>query len=157
MMLTFFPSFAALSTFAKYSGIFACVSKLSIVLKDAATLGPITGRSVADPPQRIITSISSFIASISSKCFTSAPSVWILTLAGSLLVNTAFNSISSLRLIDCSTPRPMLPYPTIPILIFPIILPLFLMICRLILWPFLFTDINHFYCSFTVLHCLFCR
>ena len=48
-----FPSFAALSTFAKYSGIFACVSKLSIVLKEAATSGPITGRSVAEPPQRI--------------------------------------------------------------------------------------------------------
>ena len=122
IILTLFPAFAAASTFAKYSGIFACVSKLSIVQKFLATSGPITGRSVAEPPHRTITSISSFIDTISSKCFTSAPSVLIETVFGSLLVNTAFSSISSLRAIACSTPRPIFPYPTIPILIFSTIL-----------------------------------
>ena len=75
IILILFPFFEALSIAAKYSGIFAWVSKLSIVLKEAATSGPITGRSVAEPPQRIITSILSFIDAISSKCFTAALSV----------------------------------------------------------------------------------
>ena len=111
------PDFAALSTFAKYSGILAWVSKLSIVLKFWTIWGPITGRSVAEPPQSIITSILSFMDNMSSICFTSTPSVAIFTPEGSLLVNTAVSSISSLRAMAFSTPLPMLPYPTIPILI----------------------------------------
>ena len=51
------PAFAAASTFAKCVGIFACVSNESITLKSAAYLGVISGRSVAEPPQMISTSI----------------------------------------------------------------------------------------------------
>ena len=124
-----FPSFAAAFMFAKYSGILACVSKLSMVLKFLTNSGPITGRSVAEPPQRIITSTSPFKESTSSMCTFFTPSVKTFTVSGLRRVTTATNSMSSLRSIASSTPRPILPYPTIPILILLIIISPFISPC----------------------------
>ena len=109
---------AAESTFSKCSGILACVSKLSTTLNISANFGVCTGKSVALPPQRIITSILSFHCSTSSTEHTKAPSVNIDTLSGARLVNTATSSISGFCLIAHSTPLPRFPYPIIPILIF---------------------------------------
>src|SRR3546814_18361546 len=52
------PERAAASTAAQYSGIFACVSKLSTVLNKAANSGPCPGKSFLEPPHKITTSIS---------------------------------------------------------------------------------------------------
>lgn len=51
------PSLAALLTFSKCSGMRAWVSKLSITVKCLATIGVCSIKSVAEPPQRTITSI----------------------------------------------------------------------------------------------------
>ena len=59
-------SLATLSTFAKCSGIRACVSKESIQLKYLVTIGVCSIRSVAEPPQRTITSILPLKLGISS-------------------------------------------------------------------------------------------
>ena len=111
-------SFADLSTFSKCSGILACVSKLSTTLNIFAYFGVCSGKSVALPPQRIITSILSFHCSTSSTEQTAAPSVKMDTVSGARLVNTAASSISGFCLIAHSTPRPRLPYPKIPIFMF---------------------------------------
>ncbi|MMZ60521.1 hypothetical protein D1872_226200 [compost metagenome] len=113
--LTLPPLTAAAFTFSKYSGILACVSKLSTVLNNAANSGPCSGKSVAEPPQRIITSISPLYFSISEMCTTPFAAA---TSSGCLLEKIAFNSMSGFCLIAFSTPRPKLPYPTIPTLMF---------------------------------------
>ena len=64
------------------------------------------GRSVALPPQIIITSILSFQSSTSATLQTVAVSVRILTSSGFLLVNTATSSISSFCFTAHSTPLP---------------------------------------------------
>ena len=110
-------SFAAASTFAKCSGILAWVSKLSTTWNILAYFGVCSGRSVALPPQRIITSILSVHCSTSFTEHTAASLVKIETCSGARLVNTATSSISGFCLIAHSTPLPKLPYPKIPILI----------------------------------------
>ena len=109
-------AFAAASTFAKCSGMRAWVSKLSTTLKSFAYSGVCFGRSVALPPQIIMTSILSFQAATSATEATVAPGVRIFTVCGSRLVNTATSSVSSFCFTAHSTPRPRLPYPMIPIL-----------------------------------------
>ena len=109
--------FAATSTFSKCSGIFACVSKLSTTLNICAYFGVCSGRSVALPPHKIMTSILSFHSSTSATEHTFASFVRIETLSGARLVNTATSSISGFCLIAHSTPRPRFPYPKIPIFI----------------------------------------
>ena len=100
---------AASFTDLKYSGIFAWVSKLSTVWKMAASSGPCTGKSVAEPPQRITTSISFFKEAASDIFITLALAVLIWILSGFLLVKTVVNIISSFWAIAASTPRPILP------------------------------------------------
>ena len=92
---TFPDSLAALSTFAKCSGILACVSKLSITLNNFANSGVCVGKSLALPPQIIRTSISEACLAASETEYTGTLFVIILTVDGSLLVNTALSSISS--------------------------------------------------------------
>ena len=89
---------------------------MSITLKYFAIAGVCFGRSVALPPQMIITSISSFIVRMSLTEYTFTPSVRRERDDGSLRVNTAFSSISGLCLTAHSTPLPRFPYPRIPIL-----------------------------------------
>ena len=122
IIATFPPAVALASTFAKCSGMFAWVSKLSITLNSSAYFDVCTGKSVALPPQRIITSIFPCHFSTSSIWQTATPSERTLTLSGFLLVNTATNSMSGFCLMAHSTPRPKLPYPNIPILILIILL-----------------------------------
>src|SRR5699024_12059160 len=59
MMFVFLLFWATRSTDGKYSGMAACVSKLSTVLNIRAKKGPCLGKSVADPPHQIITSLLS--------------------------------------------------------------------------------------------------
>src|SRR3546814_11009080 len=113
------PERAAASTAAKYSGIFACVSKLSTVLNKAANSGPCPGKSFLEPPHKLTTSISSLNCATESSGRTGTLESRKSTAPGSRLVNTAVNSISPFWAIYDSTPRPKLPSPTLPILIFP--------------------------------------
>ena len=87
-------AFAASSTLSKCSGIFAWVSKLSMQLNIDAIAGVCTGRSVAEPPQIIITSILSVIFFASSASITGTPAVRSFTVSGGRRVKTAQSSIS---------------------------------------------------------------
>ena len=89
----------------------ACVSKLSTVLNILQTVGPCLGKSVAEPPHKIITSISFFIedASSTENIFESWYNVDIES--GLLLVKIPFSSISGLFFRASSTPFPKFPYP----------------------------------------------
>lgn len=69
-------------------------------------------------PQRRSTSILSFHASISETEMTGTFSERIFTCEGSRLVKTAASSISDYPGAAVSTPRPIFPYPKIPIFIF---------------------------------------
>ena len=109
MSATWPVSRAAASTLAKCSGILAWVSKLSTTLKYFAYSGVWRGVSVALPPQRISTSISSLCPAISAAGYTGIPSVSIFTLSGGLLVNTATSLMSEFCLSAHSTPLPRLP------------------------------------------------
>ena len=111
-------SFAAASTSSKCSGILAWVSKLSTTLNSFAYFGVCSGRSVALPPHRIITSILSFHFSTSATEQTAAVFVRIDTASGARLVNTTTSSMSGFCLIAHSTPLPRFPYPKIPIFIY---------------------------------------
>ena len=105
---------AAASTFAKCAGMLACVSNESTTLYSAAYFGVCSGRSVALPPHRMSTSMSSLPVSRSATERTGTPSVAMLTLAGSRRVYTAASSMSSFWRIASSTPRPRFPYPKMP-------------------------------------------
>ena len=113
----FLPSNEAVLTFLKCSWIFAWVSKLSITLNIFAYFGVWIGKSVAEPPQIIKTSILSCHFSISATDKTIFLFKELIVL-GSLLVKIATNSISVLYFITCSMPFPKFPYPNIPIFIF---------------------------------------
>ena len=105
---------AAASTFAKCAGMLACVSNESTTLYSAAYFGVCSGRSVALPPHRTSTSMSSLPVSRSATERTGTPSVAMLTLAGSRRVYTAASSMSSFWRMASSTPRPRFPYPKMP-------------------------------------------
>ena len=105
---------AAASTFAKCVGMLACVSNESTTLYSAAYFGVCSGRSVALPPHRMSTSMSSLPVSRSATERTGTPSVAMLTLAGSRRVYTAASSMSSFWRMASSTPRPRFPYPKMP-------------------------------------------
>ena len=75
MIPIFPPALAAASTLAKCSGTRAWVSKESTTLKRRAYFGVCSGRSVALPPQRIITSSLSAQPSASAAATTGTPGV----------------------------------------------------------------------------------
>ena len=95
--------------FSIYSGIFLCVSKLSTVLYIFANCGTWFGKSFAEPPHIITTSIFFLYCSISS-IFINGTAVCMF-----LREKIATNSISLLYFIASSTPFPKFPYPQIPI------------------------------------------
>ena len=99
-------SLATLSTLAKCSGIRACVSKESMQLKYFVTIGVCSIRSVAEPPQRTITSILPLKFGRSSIVYVGTPETVSKPLRRE---NTPTSSISGCNFMDASTPRPKLP------------------------------------------------
>ena len=82
----------------------------------AAASGVCSGRSVALPPQRTITSILSLNSPALEAEKTGVP-LRVLTAEGSRRVNTAVKDMSPLVRTADSTPRARFPYPIKPILI----------------------------------------